>query len=247
MMIDVYICEDDVKQLEQIQTIVRRYLMIEKLDMRIAMATADPQAILAEADNEHQRLYLLDIELGTPMNGIELAQKLRQVDVNCKIVFITTHAEMLTLTFKYQLEVLDFIIKDEPEALQARLIQILNLAQTRLTSSQHHQAAYVQFKVGEQVRSVRADEVLFIESAQVPHKLIVHMANAQFEYYGTIKQAATLNKNFYRCHKSIVVNQTCITVINKRLHQLTVSNGETIDCSVAASRALAKLVRVSKM
>jgi two-component system response regulator AgrA len=36
-------------------------------------------------------------------------------------------------------------------------------------------------------------------------------------------------------------------VINKRLHQLTVSNGETIDCSVAASRALAKLVRVSKM
>ncbi|BBM20366.1 two-component system, response regulator [Lactiplantibacillus plantarum] len=42
-MIDVYICEDDVKQLEQIQTIVRRYLMIEKLDMRIAMATADPK------------------------------------------------------------------------------------------------------------------------------------------------------------------------------------------------------------
>lgn len=44
--------------------------------------------------------YYLDIDLGQEMNGIDLADKIRTIDVTGKFTFITTHEEMAPLTLK---------------------------------------------------------------------------------------------------------------------------------------------------
>lgn len=239
-MIEVYICEDNVKQLNALVEYVNKYLLIHNADMMLARATTEPNLLLKNISNKHRRIYLLDISLNSQINGIELASKIREHDMNSKIIFVTTHVELAMTTFRYHLEVLDFILKDNPEEMQLRINQVLQLAEERINQDIHISPAYIRVKSGELERALRIKDILFIESSATPHKLTVHLFNSQVSYYGTIKDAEDLAPNFFRCHKSFVVNKDHIQSINKKTRELHLTDGETIMCSISAARILSK-------
>jgi len=65
-----------------------------------------------ESDEVNQ-LYFLDIDIkGEEQKGLEMAQFIRQHNPYAIIVFVTSHSEFATLTFKYKVSALDFIDKD---------------------------------------------------------------------------------------------------------------------------------------
>lgn len=239
-MIEVYICEDNVKQLNALVEYVNKYLLIHNADMMLARATTEPNLLLKNISNKHRRIYLLDISLNSQINGIELASKIREHDMNSKIIFVTTHVELAMTTFRYHLEVLDFILKDNPEEMQLRINQVLQLAEERINQDIHIGPEYIRVKSGELERALRIKDILFIESSATPHKLTVHLFNSQVSYYGTIKDAEDLAPNFFRCHKSFVVNKDHIQSINKKTRELHLTDGETIMCSISAARILSK-------
>ena len=45
-MIPIYICEDDMKQLEVISAVIKNRIMIENLDSYVHVATSDPMELL---------------------------------------------------------------------------------------------------------------------------------------------------------------------------------------------------------
>ncbi|MCA1342923.1 LytR/AlgR family response regulator transcription factor [Lactiplantibacillus pentosus] len=239
-MIEVYICEDNVKRLNALVEYVNKYLLIHNADMMLARATTEPNLLLKNISNKHRRIYLLDISLNSQINGIELASKIREHDMNSKIIFVTTHVELAMTTFRYHLEVLDFILKDNPEEMQLRINQVLQLAEERINQDIHISPEYIRVKSGELERALRIKDILFIESSATPHKLTVHLFNSQVSYYGTIKDAEDLAPNFFRCHKSFVVNKDHIQSINKKTRELHLTDGETIMCSISAARILSK-------
>ena len=76
-MINIFICEDNLEQLEKIKKAVSNTIMIENFDLNLAMATQDPYSILEEVKKtDSTSIYFLDIDLNTDMNGIKLAEKL---------------------------------------------------------------------------------------------------------------------------------------------------------------------------
>lgn len=243
-MIEVYICEDDAKQLVSLTQLIENYIMIENLDMQVVQAEPTPGPLLTRLNNDQQRLYFLDIDLGDEMSGIELAQRIRSVAVDCKLVFVTTHAELALETLQHQLEPLAFILKDDPESLKAQVIQAINLARTRWQKSRPQQQQSLTFKTADQLRSVRVADILYFETAPAPHKLIVHLANAHFEIYSTVKQAVEMHDNFYRCHKSIVVNCQQVRAVNRHTQLVTLTNEEQIPCSLMGGRSLAHYLQV---
>nr|WP_235032807.1 hypothetical protein [Enterococcus sp. CSURQ0835] len=46
------------------------------------------------------------------MNGIDLAEEIREKDVQAKIIFITTHDELIPLTIQHHIKALGFVTKD---------------------------------------------------------------------------------------------------------------------------------------
>lgn len=119
-MIDIFICEDNKKHLNILRSCISNFILMEGFDMQIIQATPDPHTILKELTNaENTGLFFLDIDLKSDMNGLMLAQKIRQIQPRCFIVFITSHSEMSFLTFQYKAEALDFIIKDTTEHIKA--------------------------------------------------------------------------------------------------------------------------------
>ncbi len=239
----MYICEDEPQQLKSLVAMIEKYIMIENLDMQVVQAVTTPAPLLQDLDDQHQRLYFLDIDLGQAMSGIKLANRIRQVDVNCKLVFVTTHAELALETLQYQLEPLAFILKDQPDNVQGQVIQAIQLAQQRWQQASPVAKPFLTFKTIDQLRTVQVAEILYFETAKVPHKLIVHLANAHFEIYGTIKTVAKQRDEFYRCQQSIVVNCQHVKAVNQQAHVVTLSNGEQVPCSLVGGRGLVKQLR----
>lgn len=243
-VIDIYVCDDDSKQLSQVVEYIENYLLIENLDMKVRVATDNPDEILDYLKNTEidKSLYFIDIDLGEDnINGIELASEIRKIDFEGKIVFITSHSEMVFLTFKYQIEALDFILKDYPEKIQGRIIEDIELCNKQFEESASDSEDYYQIKTGELIRSIKVSDILFFESSPVPHKVIVHLKDGQFEFYSTIKNIEADNELFFRCHKSYIVNVNNVVSVNRHAREATMIDGEKVLCSVMGSRTLVKL------
>src|SRR5699024_10564416 len=77
----IFICEDDVRQRENIVSIINNYIMIEEKPMEIEVATSDPYEVLERAKElKDIGCYFLDIQLEADINGIKLASEIRKYD-----------------------------------------------------------------------------------------------------------------------------------------------------------------------
>ena len=69
----IFICEDDVKQRENMVSIINNYIMIEEKPMEIALATDDPYEIIEQSKEMNDvGCYFLDIQLEADINCIKL-------------------------------------------------------------------------------------------------------------------------------------------------------------------------------
>lgn len=240
-MLGVFICEDNEVQRKQVTSFIRKYLLIEELDMVIKVSTGDSEEILdyLEQHPDSRGIYFLDVDLKCEMNGIELGAKIREKDLRGKIVFITTHDELLSLTFKYKVEAMDYILKegdivDVRERIQAALDQ----AQRHFLEEAQKADDFIQLKVDSQILVFDLQQVMFFETAPTPHKLILHLANSTLEFYGKINDTAELSPSLIKIHKSYVINFKNIQLIDKKKREVTMTNGEICLLSIRLSKKL---------
>ena len=93
-MLDVYICEDEKEQLDLFSGYVSNTILIEDLDMRLALSTQDYHELLELfPPSGNTAVFFLDIDLKSDIDGLMLAQRIRQLQPRCFIVFITSHGE----------------------------------------------------------------------------------------------------------------------------------------------------------
>ena len=215
-MLKVYICEDIQAHLDQLLEMTKDIIAIKNLDMVIEMISKDPEEILENVKKvQGTGLYLLDVNLKTDMTGFMLAKEIRKYDPTGYIVFITTHSEMTLLTFKYGVEAMDYIIKDDIKNLKKIKENIQNCilnAYEKYSNTFHKQNKVFNLKIDEDVINVEYDQILFFETSDTVHKIRLHLFNRILEFYAKMKDIEdqliedNLNKTFYRCHNSYIVN-----------------------------------------
>ncbi|KPG72020.1 histidine kinase [Enterococcus sp. RIT-PI-f] len=242
-MLSVYICEDNRKQREKIEQIVKKFIMIEALDMKLTLSSDDPKEILdyVQQHPENVGLYFLDIDLGHEMNGMMLASELRELDDLGKIVFVTTHTEMSFLTFTYKIEAMDFIMKDQNDQLQEKVQSCIKTAYQRYVNDRSGKKKLFQVKIGDTQQSLSIDEIIAFEASTSAHRIIVYTENSEIEFYDTMKNVEKKLPNFYRSHKSYLININHVSCLKKHERVVEMSNG--MECFVSV-RALSKLVNI---
>ena len=241
-MLSVFICEDDEMQRKKIETIVRNYIMIEDFDMELVLSTGNPEEVLIYVKTHPKivGLYFFDIDLQHEMNGLTLAAEVRKIDDMGKIIFVTTHGEMSYLTFTYKIEAMDYIIKNQPEELQTRVQSCMKVAYDRYQNDRTGKKKLFSVKLGDSVRSVDLADIIFFEAAPSPHRVIMHLDNGELEFYESLKNLESISEDFYRCHKSFLVNKNHIVKVDKTNRTVEMSNEETCLVSV---RAISKLLK----
>lgn len=239
-MLSIFICEDDKIQRSQIETMIKKYIMIEEFDMKVVLSTNNPYDIISFLDSHSttRGVYFLDVDLGYDINGIQLGSYIREKDINGKIIFITTHSELLFLTFTYKVEAMDYILKDDSDIIQKRIYDALKQAQKHYQSDTAIEKNRIKLKIGNQVRMFPLEDVMFIETSPVPHKLTLHLINGTIDFYGKINEIESMASVMFRTHKSYVININNIKTIDKSNREITMINGETCLLSI---RQLKKL------
>ena len=187
-MIDIYICEDNKKQLDLFTNYISNTIMIESLDMEIVLSTPDPHMILKEIlTRENTGVFFLDIDLKSDIDGLALAQRIRQIQPRCFIIFITSHTEMSFLTFQYKVEALDFIIKDTTEHIKAKIHECLLNVQEKYTSSNNITKTFI-INHSDKCIAIDYNDILFFETSSNIHKVILHAKKRVLEFNGHLKE-----------------------------------------------------------
>lgn len=230
----ILICEDQKPILDKIETIAQNYVMIENLAMEVTLACVNPEELLhAVKENLHiGDLYFLDIDLKHKLSGMILAQKIRKLDPEAKIVFITTHAELAMLTFQFQIEALDFIIKDESEQLKQRIISCIQTAHERYLHHPLTNENYFTVEIHNRIEKFAYNEIIFITTAKTAHKLSIHTINRVVEFYGEFQDAVDEKKGLVRCHRSYIVNLNHVVSFDIPARRLYMQNGELCPVSI---------------
>ncbi|MEK5040279.1 LytR/AlgR family response regulator transcription factor [Sporosarcina sp. FSL K6-3457] len=237
---NVVICEDNLEQLSEITKTIHNYALMEDNGIMIGLSTTNPLEVVDYAEKNKVDCYFIDIDLNHEMTGLKLASNIRQSDPICCIIFVTTHSEMSYLTFTYKVAALDFILKDEVDLVEARVLNALKEAHRRYQQIGQDKAVnLVKLKVGSRTRNIEFHDIYFFEASPNPHKLIIHLHNEQIEFSGRLKNYDKLGEHFYRCHKSYIINKQHIQQIDVAERMIIMRNGETC---LASSRLLKGLL-----
>lgn len=238
---DIVICEDDLIQLERTKKIIENYAMIEDNGMKVVLATTKPKDVLLFLQTENADCYFLDIDLNDEITGIALGSKIREKDPIANLVYITTHAEMSFLTFIYKLAALDFIIKDNADTLKEKLLSTLKEAHRRyLKMGEQDNIQKLQIKTTGRTHNIDFHNIYFFEASPDSHKVILHLENEHIEFYGRLKNYEGLHPDFYRCHKSFIVNKSKIKNIDSKERAIFLENGELCYASARLIKGLVK-------
>jgi len=204
-MLNIYICEND--DLQRLMLGNHIESTIEQLGIRgKTVLTKNPEELLfhINENNAESNLYFIETEFENAMNGITLASEIRYYDKRCMIVFVTTHIELMSLTFEHHIEALDFILKTDETILKRKIETCIKLAHDRLLSNEESE---IIFKIGRQTITEKLENIIsFQKEEHNPHKVIMYTSDGNQAFYGSLSEIEKMDVSFFRCHRNTIVN-----------------------------------------
>ena len=208
-------------RMEQILGQVAKDLAIE-LDVKITGKVSEFKDYIESG--EINQLYFLDLDIkGEALKGLEIAQFIRHYNPYAILVFVTTHSEFATMTFKYKVSALDFIEKDcDDEQFKERLKDCILYTKENLLENDNMLDYFEYSYSGHDVR-LPYNDILYIETTGSSHKLRIVGKNFYKEFYGTIKDIEKQDKEkgrFFLPHKSFLANIQNIQDYDKKKREI---------------------------
>jgi len=237
-MNNIIICEDNVNQRKELECIITNE--IKNFDFKLALSTGNPHDVINHINNSTDSfIYFLDIDLNSDLNGFQLAQLIRTHDPNGYIIFLTGHAELTLLTFQYKVQALDYIVKGDLNILKVKIADCFNAIYNTLNAAKMKINNKISIDVGNNIIFLEFKDILFFETAGKEHKISVHTLSGQTEFYGTLKNIeTTISTDFYKVHRSYLVNTKKIKSIDKSRMVIEMINGEMCYVSLRYLRGL---------
>jgi len=230
-MLQVLICDDDPNHRANMEAIVTKHITTENVEMELVISASSPDEVLAYLEEHPNKrgLYFLDVDLQHEINGITLGAKIRETDLLAKIVFVTTHEELAYLTFKQKVQAMDYIVKDQPEDVEARTIGCVLEAYKRYLEEKDAEPKYFTVNTHGALWNIPHEDILFFEThPRITERMILHMEDNEIDFRGTISKIESLVPEFYRCHKSFLVNPSQIARVDKVTKEAVMVDGSRV-------------------
>ena len=248
-MIQVIICEDHSFYRDHLRLEIEKYVMIEQYDFQVGLATADPQEVIDYLKESQQRnVYFLDVDLQNPSyDGFSLGKEIRKKDPRGFIIYVTTHEELAFETFKYRVEAMDYVIKDDALSFVKRIHHCLDSVVERIASESGEDRRYYTVKVFDELRQIPVEEIILIETSTQTHRLILHTSEQSLEFFGDLKTVSEeLGPDFMRVHRSYLVQLAAIQAFRLKDGQLTLTADLMCDVARTKRKEVQKMLQTDK-
>jgi len=194
-MIRVAIVDDDPAYVRELEYLLGLYQTESGTKMKIR-TFSDGDEIASEYRAEWD-IILLDVEMQF-MDGISAAERIRKLDPEVLIIFITNMAQHAIRG--YAVDALDYVLKPiNGYALSQRIDRALDRLKRAPRQS-------IQIKWRGDVHKVDTADILYVEVQN--HDLMVHTAQRTFTVPGALKdfEETLASETFFRCNKGYLVN-----------------------------------------
>ena len=203
--------------------------ILEELGCEVVVRANSVDEAIRSINLERPEVLFLDIKLGDE-NAFEI---LKNIDYDPKVVFITAYDEYAVKAFEK--EAIDYILKPftkeriekslkrvEKIVTSERILEILkDLERKRLT-----------VRDGYDVVLIDIDEIIYAEARE--KNVFIVTKEGEFRYDGSLSDLESrLGKDFFRIHKSYVVNLSKVKRIKRWIggHAVEMVNGSILPVS----------------
>lgn len=196
-MLNFVICDDNLNALNKLSHMFESVFMKYDLKAQIAFKTTNTTQLLSYVNENPTDVLVLDINLNSKLNGIEIANKLRKAHKKCYIIFTTAHSEFVFLAFKCK--TFDFLCKPiAKERLEETVLRLFEDIKNNSSNKNY-------IRLDNKNTIIDGNEVKYIKREGM--KVIFCTNSRNYEIYSSFsKLQELLPKNFLRCHKSFIVN-----------------------------------------
>ncbi len=213
---NIAICDDELPTLKAIAKITEAAIISNEFDAEVMAVTTDQNIIFERIRNHEIDVLFLDVDFNNGgMNGIEFALKLREINKDFKLIFMTAHFEYVMLSFKCK--TFDYIMKPMD------INKITNVLKRLMTDLSECELGLL--KVNKDYM-VRTKDILFIERNK--SKATIYTKDSTYETcYSLNSLENDLPDSFVRVHRSYIVNKEQIAKINKENKSIYFSDNLT--------------------
>lgn len=228
-MLPIYICEDDAVIRQHIYSHISSFYAIhQEFATPDITAYSNPHDLLTSlSDSPCMSVYLLDIELNSDMNGLDLAKAIRNRDPKGFIVFITSHVEYAPKTFKLQVEAFGYINKESPN-LNAMLSSTLTKIHERYALFQESSCdnPRLHFKSNGHIHYYFANELVAIMTSELSHRIKLFTMDSSIDFNGSLNKIKRNlpSSHFLQCHRSCIINKNHIRSYDAESHMVELAN-----------------------
>ena len=228
-MIEIYLCDDEDAIRHQIQTALEWKIFVENYDMKVVCSAAGARELLDAAQDSKQGSYFLDVELkDEEWDGFRLGCELRRRDPYGTLVYITSYGDLAWRTFQYHLEAFDYIVKG-PEPIGPSAAQCLDEIYERLLAECKAPTETFTLRTGDMVRHIPLRDILFFETASVPHHILLHTFGSRIDFLGSLNELEIqLGNQFIRTHRAYLVAADKIEAVDLKHNRLWAGGRECL-------------------
>lgn len=215
-MFSFAVCDDERKTADDISDRIYNCFVQKNEEISI-MKFSDGNSLLGSS--EYFDAVFLDVKMPAP-DGRETAHLLRNSGFDGFIIFITVLEDYVYDSF--EVSPFDFIVKPiNAERFQRTLVRLKNSMESRKQT--------VMIRTNDKKRLIRLCDIVYCEVLN--RQIYIHTKDGEtVSFYGKIEDFETsLNGNFFKCHRSFIVNLNCIKSFSKNSAEM--SDGSLIPIS----------------
>lgn len=194
-MIRIAIVEDDRKFIVELREFLQTYSRENGVSFQIATFTDGDEIV--ENYRADYDIILMDIQMQF-MDGMTAAEKIREVDDEVTILFITGAPQFAVKG--YRVGAMDFIVKPiEYHAFSESLSRAVRYLKKK-------NGKYITVNVRGGRRKINVEEIRFVEVFD--HDLVFHMPDEEIEAKGSMNaiESEFPSQSFFKCSKGCIVN-----------------------------------------
>ena len=221
-MINFIICDDNEFFLMKIYNIVSNFCANKNIKFQIYVFTRYNKDFFEVMNEElDNKVYILDIE--TPSgNGIDMAKKIRNKDLNSFLIFISSYtAKYINQVVSSDTMFIGYISKRknyEAELLR-KLKQIVKLG---------FQKNIIRFKDQGIIYTFDMRSIIYIDADSKKRRSVIHTKRGNYEVRLTLKKLKQiLDYRFEYSHRSCIINHEQVFYIDTVVKIIKFKNGTT--------------------
>ena len=207
-MINCIIVEDELPAREEL-----KYFLNQEKEIKLIAEFNNPLDTLNFLENNTADVIFLDINM-PDMNGISLGKIISKMCPDMKIIFITAYKDYAVDAF--EIKAFDYLLKPYSESRIKNLLKsLINIKNEKTILIKNNNLKKITVNIDERLYVISLNDIDYIEASE---KETLIFSN-QKKYVSKIKiskwEEMLKGNNFYRCHRSFIVNLDKITEIEQ--------------------------------